>query len=78
MSKYVCGRCHQGFDDLQVFGDHPCPGYNPVLAALCSVINLCEHPIDLSKIVHEAVEKQRVEAAVRKLEADLRRGDLSA
>ena len=49
-----------------------------MLAALCSVINLCEHPIDLSKIVHEAVEKQRVEAAVRKLEADLRRGDLSA
>lgn len=78
MNKYVCGRCHQGFDDLQIFGDHPCPGYNPVVAALCNVINLCEHSIDLPKTVKEAVERQRVEDAVRKLEDNLRRGDLSA
>jgi len=78
MSKYVCGRCHQGFDDLQVFGDHPCPGYNPVVAALCNAINLHEYSIDASKIVKDAVEKQRVEAEVRKLEDRLRRGDLSA
>jgi len=78
MKKYVCGRCREGFDDLQVFGNHPCPGYNPVVAALCSVVNLREYSIDLTKTVEDAIEKQRVAAAVRKLEDDLRRGDLSA
>jgi len=78
MSKYVCGRCHQGFDDLQVFGDHPCPGNNPVLASLLRVCNLGEYSIDVARTVDDAVKRQRFKAAMRTLEDDLRRGDLSA
>jgi len=78
MSKFVCGRCHEGFDDLQVFGDHPCPGFNPVVIALVNVIKLSEYPIDIKKTVNEAIERQRVNSAVHRLEDALKRGDLSA
>ena len=77
MSKYLCGRCHQGFDDLQVFGNHICLGDNPILAAL-SNINLGEYSIDLRKVVEEAVEKVRIQKAVDSLEDGLRRGDFPA
>ena len=78
MSKYVCGRCHKGFDDLQLFGDHHCLGDNPILRAFGGVINLGEFSIDLEKAVEESLEKHRVESAVNELENGLRRGDLSA
>ena len=76
MSKYVCGRCYQGFDDLQLFGDHAC--HNPVVIALVNVIKLSEYPIDLRKTVEEAVENHRVKKTVKGLEDALKRGDLSA
>jgi len=75
--KYLCGRCRQGFDDLQIFGDHPCPGENHVLDSLRRDINLGSCHVDLAQIVDEAVEKQQFNDAIEGLEDQLRRGDLS-
>ena len=75
MKKYVCGRCQLGFDDLQIFGDHPC---NPALAAINKAFNLHGFSIDVSEMVEQAMEKQRIADVVNDLEAHLRRGDLSA
>lgn len=78
MSKYVCGRCRGGFDDLALFGEHACAGVNPMLAAFGNVINLHEFSIDLEAAVKDLEERHRIEAAVNNLEDHLRRGDLSA
>lgn len=78
MSKYVCGKCNKGFEDLQLFGGHPCPGPNAALAAFGKVISLGEYSIDLNQTVDEVVEKQKIKATVQRLEDELRRGDLSA
>jgi hypothetical protein len=78
MSKYVCGKCNKGFEDLQIFGGHTCIADNPALAAFGKVIRLGEYSIDFGATVEEAVEKQKVKATVQRLEDELRRGDLSA
>ena len=75
MKKYVCGRCQLEFDDLQIFGDHPC---NQILAAFGRALNLYGCSTDVGQLVEQAMERQRVQAVVSDLEAHLRRGDLSA
>lgn len=75
MSKYKCGRCFQGYDELQAFGDHLCPGENPFLAAL-GAIRLGEYSIDLSACVDEAVQQHKVKRAIDDLEDGMRRPNL--
>jgi hypothetical protein len=74
--KYLCGRCRQGFDDLEVFGEHPCPGENRALASLRRTFTIGGFRMDLAEMVDEAIEKQQLRDAVDGLEDHLRRGDL--
>jgi hypothetical protein len=75
VSKYKCGRCFQGYDELQAFGDHLCPGENPFLASLGGAIRLGEYSIDLAKCVEEAVQQDNVRRAIESLEDGMRHPD---
>jgi hypothetical protein len=76
LSKFKCGKCFQGYDDLQAFGDHVCPGENPFLAALGGVIGLGEYSIDLTKCVEESIQQSKVKRAIDSLEDGMRRPEL--
>jgi len=78
LSKFKCGKCFQGYEELQVFGDHVCAGENPVLAAFSAVgvLRLGAYSIDFSKCVEEAVQKNKVERTIENLEDSMRRTDL--
>lgn len=75
LSKFKCGRCFQGYDDLQAFGDHLCAGENPFLASLGGVIRLGEYSIDLTTCLEEAVQQHKVQRAIENLEEGMRRFD---
>lgn len=70
MSKYKCGKCFQGYDDLQEFGDHPCRGENPFLSL--GVMRLGAYSIDFRKLVEDAIEQDRVRRAIDDLENKIR------
>ena len=76
MNSYKCGRCFRTYADLQDFGAHPCPGENPMLAALGGSISLGEYRIDLTHLVEEAIKQLDVRTAVDRLENGLRNGEL--
>lgn len=76
MSKFKCGKCYRGFEELQAFGDHLCAGENPFLAALGGgVINLGEYSIDLAQSVEESLHQHKVKKAIDNLEDGIRRAD---
>jgi hypothetical protein len=70
VGKYKCGRCFQEFDELQAFGDHPCPGENPFLSL--GVIRLGAYSIDFRKLVEDAIEQDKVRRAIEDLEDEIR------
>ena len=74
----MCGKCHQGFDELQAFGDHACHGENQVLLRLRRVIDIGGCRVDFGAMIDNAVRKNDLRLAVEGLEDSLRRGDLSA
>ena len=78
MSKFKCGKCFQGYEALQEFGDHICAGENPVLAAFSrvGVLSLGAYSIDFTKCVEEAVQKNKVERVIESLEDGMRGTDL--
>jgi hypothetical protein len=78
LSKFKCGKCFQGYEELQAFGDHVCTGENPMLAAFSSVgvLRLGAYSIDFTKCVEEAIKKNKVKLAIENLEDGMRRTDL--
>jgi hypothetical protein len=76
LSKFKCGRCFRGFDELHAFGDHVCPGENPFLAAFGGVIRLGEYSVDLVQCVEESAQQQKIKRAIENLEDGMRRTDL--
>ena len=78
LSKFKCGKCFQGYGELQSVGDHVCVGENPALAAFSAigVLRLGAYSIDLTKCVEEAVQKNKVNRAIENLEDGMRRPDL--
>jgi hypothetical protein len=77
LSKFKCGKCFKGFEELQAFGDHACVGDNAFLAALGNggTINLGEFSIDLSACVEESIHQHKVKSAIENLENGFRRSD---
>lgn len=75
LSRFKCGKCFQGYDELQAFGDHLCAGDNPILASLGPVLNLGWYSIDLTKCFEESVQRDKVEQAIEGLERGMRRSD---
>jgi hypothetical protein len=75
-SKFTCGKCFRGFDELQAFGDHLCAPENPFLAALGGgVINMGEYSIDLKAGAEEYVHQHKVQRTIKSLEDSIRRPD---
>lgn len=75
-SKFSCGKCFRGFDELQAFGDHLCAGENPFLAALGGgVINTGEYAIDLKAGAEEYMHQHRVQRTIKGLEDSIRQTD---
>jgi len=75
LSKFECGKCFEGYDDLQAFGDHVCLGDNPVLARFRGVIRMGGFSVDLRKVVQETIRRHKVQWAIDTLEKGLRRTD---
>ncbi|MBV8164835.1 MAG: hypothetical protein JOZ91_11290 [Candidatus Eremiobacteraeota bacterium] len=75
LSKFLCGKCFEGYEGLQAFGDHLCLGDNPVLARLRGVIRMGGFSLDLRKVVQETIRRHKVRAAIDTLEDGLRRTD---
>jgi hypothetical protein len=78
LKKYECGRCSYSCDGLQEFGDHPCLGANPVLAALGRVFYFKDFKMDMMAVVKASIQKHRVRLAVDGIEDAVRRGELGA
>jgi hypothetical protein len=74
LSKFKCGKCFQGYEELQAFGDHVCAGENPALAAFSAVgvIRLGAYTVDLTKCVEEALRKTKINRAIEDLEDGMR------
>lgn len=76
VSKFKCGKCFQGYDELQAFGDHPCPGDNAFLAAVSGIkIRMPGFTMDFTAVIAEALRRKNIESAIANLEKDIRQTD---